>query len=58
MMDGQSGHERVFFVVVFLLFPLSPVYFLFDFIFLLIFDFLTFLVCVYVMYVGEVASCS
>lgn len=57
MMDGQSGHES-FVVVVFLLFPLSPVYFLFDFIFLLIFDFLTFLVCVYVMYVGEVASCS
>lgn len=49
---------RVFFVVVFLLFPLSSVYFLFDFIFLLIFDFLTFLVCVYVMYVGEVTSCS
>lgn len=57
MMDGQSGHERVFFFV-FLLFSLSPVYFLFDFIFLLIFDFLTFLVCLYVMYVGEVASCS
>lgn len=51
---------RGVFFVVFLLFPLSPVYFLFDFIFLLIFDFLTFLVCVcvYVMYVGEVASCS